>query len=182
MEASSWQWPSSQKTRQSKTLTEHAPKQSTSHSQIASEADFDTQTEQAPQQTVSPSLLPLDSDSDHAQKQAESPSQYPPETTHIFQYNTLVDEHNKNMLSSLPNRSYTFTACDAKKDSQTGRLRETKLKPMAGGLLKEVHVAVGAKVILKRNVDVSDGLVNTAAGTVKGFIPEPDGSPDYKPK
>ena len=34
------------------------------------------------------------------------------------------------------------------------------------------HVKVGARVILKTNIDVSDGLINCAVGTVKYVITE----------
>lgn len=44
---------------------------------------------------------------------------------------------------------------------------------MSGGLPKELVLAVGARVILTKNLDVTDGLVNSASGVVTGFLPIP---------
>ena len=49
----------------------------------------------------------------------------------------------------------------------------TSFPKKAGGLLSEVTVGVGARVILTQNIDVSDGLSNCATGYVTGFKPQP---------
>ncbi len=63
-------------------------------------------------------------------------------------------------------------AIDSTKDKHTKLLdlAMPKSKANTGGLISEVHLAVGAKVMLTVNVHVSDGLVNGARGTVEAII------------
>ena len=57
-----------------------------------------------------------------------------------------------------------ITAIDHTKDKSTSQLNMTmhKNKADTGGLVSKLHLAVGAKVMLTVNIDVSDGLVNGA--------------------
>lgn len=96
---------------------------------------------------------------------------YPVEAFHIFAYNKDVDEHNNKMLQLLHEPMVTSSAIDSKRDEQTGRVDLISLGDKASGLLQEMKLAVGARVMMTKNVDVVDGLVNSAAGTVTGFIP-----------
>jgi len=70
------------------------------------------------------------------------------------------------------NQHFVITAIDHTKDKHTKQLNMTMPtnKADTGGLVSELRVAVGAKVMLTVNVDVSDGLVNGARGTVEGVI------------
>lgn len=110
---------------------------------------------------------------------------YPTDATHIFAYNKDVLEHNLDRLQYLQSTKFIFHAEDSKKDDQTSLVETTNLKDLAGGLAKTVTVAVGAKVMLTKNLDVKDGLVNSATGIVTGFYPEPHEHQDnetFKPK
>ena len=98
---------------------------------------------------------------------------YPKLAPHIFALNAEKDEHNKEILDTLPGPIYTFKARDSERDTQTGRVRVTSFPKGAGGLQSEVTVGIGARVTLTQNIDVSDGLFNCARGTVTGFIPPP---------
>ncbi|XP_062600070.1 uncharacterized protein LOC134261665 [Saccostrea cucullata] len=110
---------------------------------------------------------------------------YPMDATHIFAYNKDVYEHNMRRLESLQSPKFVFTAEDSRKDDQTALVETTNLKDMAGGLAKSVTISVGAKVMLTKNLDVQDGLVNSAIGIVTGFYPQPQEDQDietFKPK
>ena len=56
-------------------------------------------------------------------------------------------------------------AIDKTKDKHT-QLLNLKHKAETGGLVTELHLAVDTEVMLTVNVDVSDGLVNGARGTI----------------
>ena len=65
-----------------------------------------------------------------------------------------------------------MTAIDQTKDKSTRQLDMTMSKNKAdtGGLVSELYLAMGAKVLLTVNIDVSGGLVNGARGTVQAII------------
>ena len=98
---------------------------------------------------------------------------YPKLAPHIFALNADKDEHNKDILDTLPGPIYTFKAQDSERDTQTGRVKVTSFPKASGGLQSEVTVGIGARVTLTQNIDVSDGLFTCATGTVTGFIPPP---------
>ena len=55
---------------------------------------------------------------------------------------------------------------DKDKHTQPLNLSTPESKAKTGGLVGELYFAVGSKVMLTVNIDVSDGLVNRARGTV----------------
>ena len=79
---------------------------------------------------------------------------------------------------------YNIPANDTKKDHKTGTVDSTSLQNNAGGLPSILSISIDARVMLTKNIDVSDGLINSSAGVVTGFIPKPDPiSPeDFNPK
>ncbi|MEW8547603.1 MAG: AAA family ATPase [Candidatus Thiodiazotropha sp.] len=112
---------------------------------------------------------------------------YPVGALHIFAFNKEVDRHNSRMLQNLNVPTITIVAVDSKKDQQTGRVAMASHGAKESGVLKELKLAVGARVMMTTNVNVDDGLVNSAAGTVTGFLPTPPAAQDpefssYKPK
>ena len=101
---------------------------------------------------------------------------YPTEAIHLFPTNDQVDAYNSKKLNELSTHVYSIKAEDTCKEIQTGQMSVTMPKNPTdtGGLLETVELAIGARVMITRNVDTSDGLVNGMLGTVVGFYPEPD--------
>ena len=66
----------------------------------------------------------------------------------------------------------TIKALNQPKDTHTSLVDVTmpRSKANTGGLVSELYLAVGAKVMLVVNIDMSDGLVNGAQGTVSGTV------------
>ncbi|XP_026099002.1 uncharacterized protein LOC113070058 [Carassius auratus] len=88
---------------------------------------------------------------------------------HIFPTNAQVDEYNIQKLNERCPEAITIHARDFARNPKTGRI-ERKVgfhaKVFNSCLDKCVSLGVGARVMLRKNVDVSDGLVNGACGTV----------------
>ena len=99
-------------------------------------------------------------------------SDYPEDALHVFSSNADVDNHNINMLRKLDTPIHEIKA----KDTVKGILTDKEKLPISnkasetGGLRECILIAVGARVMLTKNIDVGDGLVNGVQGTVTGFI------------
>ncbi len=97
----------------------------------------------------------------------DSPN-YPIHALHVYKLNADVDYQNSRMLNSLASESEQcfIHACD----SIAGQTDQVNLSSLSnkradtGGLHGILKLAVGARVMLTTNVDVSDGLVNGARG------------------
>ena len=93
---------------------------------------------------------------------------YPTQALHVYRLNVDVDKHNEHMLNSLTTETqqYYIKASDAIA-GQTSHIDLSTLsdkRSETGGLHGVLKLAVGARVMLTTNVDVSDGLVNGARG------------------
>ena len=95
---------------------------------------------------------------------------YPTHALHVYRLNADVDERNCHMLNSLAPQSKQFSIKAI--DSVAGQTSHISLSTLSekrsetGGLHGTLKLAVGARVMLTTNVDVSDGLVNGARGEV----------------
>ena len=85
---------------------------------------------------------------------------YPNQALHVYRLNVDVDERNSLMLNALaPERQqYFIKACDAVA-GQTNHINLSNLsykRSETGGLHGVLKLAIGARVMLSTNVDVSD--------------------------
>ena len=96
---------------------------------------------------------------------------YPSQALHVFKTNKEVDLHNTEHLGKLTTQVFDIKAIDQKKDVHTGIIDvNISTKPSdTGGLREVVSIAVGARVMVTVNIDVSDGLANGVCGTVVGI-------------
>ena len=97
----------------------------------------------------------------------------PSDVLHVYATNKEVNDYNKTMLDSRCADIKTILANDFKKDRTTGKLKKMAEPTSASesdSLPASLSLAKGAKVMLTRNVDVADGLVNGAIGLVADFV------------
>ena len=95
---------------------------------------------------------------------------YPNQALHVYRLNADVDSRNTLMLDNLVPQSaqYTIKASDfiAGQTSHICLSTISDKRSETGGLHSTLKLAIGARVMLTANVDVSDGLVNGARGEV----------------
>ncbi|KAL4083193.1 hypothetical protein QTP88_028523 [Uroleucon formosanum] len=88
--------------------------------------------------------------------------------------NTTDNDNNINSLESID-------SVDCKQSTKTKAIKKlSKLdddSSRTAGLQKYLNVKLNSKIMLQRNIDVSNGLVNGAIGTVKNIINGIDGKP-----
>ena len=92
----------------------------------------------------------------------------------MYRLNADVDKQNSLMLNKLAPQSAQYTI--KAHDSVAGQTCHISLNSLSdkrsetGGLHSTLKLAIGARVMLTANVDVSDGLVNGARGEVVHIV------------
>lgn len=93
---------------------------------------------------------------------------------HIFPTNDQVDKHNMQQLRACCTDIMSIKANDYKKEHKTGRtilLKGQHAPRNNNSLCAELCLGVGARVLLMKNIDVLDGLVNGVCGSVTHITP-----------
>ena len=94
----------------------------------------------------------------------------PNDALHIFVKNIDVDEYNAKRLHELFRNTVLIKAEDYTSKGQRISAPSTDKKQDKNCLPNEIEIAIGARVVLIRNIDVEDGLVNGSFGTIRGII------------
>ncbi|CAG2241375.1 unnamed protein product [Mytilus edulis] len=100
----------------------------------------------------------------------------PDEALHIYSTNAEVDNFNKEMIMKLCTESKLIEAQDFQKDKTSGKLTLKRVHCTKSDVCLPISIllAEGARVMLIKNEDTADGLVNGVMGTVisiKDFSP-----------
>ena len=97
---------------------------------------------------------------------------YPSDIIHIYAENAPVDEHNSNMLDRLETPLILIQAIDQVPiDSELSNtdlswVQNAKISE-TGGLLYSLRIKLGARVMITKNIDIDDKLINGQVGTIK---------------
>ncbi|KAI4879221.1 hypothetical protein NFI96_027864, partial [Prochilodus magdalenae] len=113
-----------------------------------------------------------DADRSMLEQVIKSPEECPPDALHIFATNKEVDYYNSAAITSRFSGITNIDSEDYKKDPRSGQMQRqgAPFKGEKGDLIDTLQVAVGARVMLTRNIDVEDGLVNGSFGKVAKII------------
>ncbi|XP_066910247.1 uncharacterized protein [Clytia hemisphaerica] len=97
---------------------------------------------------------------------------YPANITHIYAENKPVDLYNLQMLEKLPTEKHLILAQDEVPKNLTRSdlnfIENAKARD-TGGLARIIEMKVGARVLISKNIDIADRLVNGQVGTVMRF-------------
>ncbi|XP_063048589.1 uncharacterized protein LOC134442280 [Engraulis encrasicolus] len=92
---------------------------------------------------------------------------------HIFPTNEQVQAHNMQGLRSSCDEIISIKSKDYKKEQKTGRvvlLKGQHSRVHNSSLCSELCLGIGARVILIKNIDLSDNLVNGVCGSVTHIV------------
>ena len=91
---------------------------------------------------------------------------------HVYVENVHCNEWNNFMVSMLPGQEFVIPAIDGKMDVSTNlaKVQFSDKKQDIGNLRMSLSLKVGARVMITKNINVSDGLTNGTMGTVTDIV------------
>ena len=98
---------------------------------------------------------------------------YPKQEMHVYVENVHCNVWNNLMLNMLPGQEFVIPALDGKRDVSTNLAKvqfSDKKQQDTGNLRMSLSPKVGARAMITKNIDVSDGLTNGAMGTVTDIV------------
>ncbi|XP_029911061.1 uncharacterized protein LOC115361659 [Myripristis murdjan] len=98
----------------------------------------------------------------------------PADVIYIFPTNKEVDRHNSKTVCALHKEIITIDAEDYLKDARTGQMKRlaAPTNSKQGELLTTLEAAEGARIMITRNLDVEDGIVNGTFGKIEKIVTE----------
>ena len=94
---------------------------------------------------------------------------YNREALHIFATNAQTDQHNRERLQELNLPIIVLT----RRETRPASLKDYTVSDNpahTGGICKTLELCKNARIMVIRNIDVQDGLVNGAQGTIVDFL------------
>ncbi|XP_070814299.1 uncharacterized protein [Chaetodon trifascialis] len=96
----------------------------------------------------------------------------PADSLHIFATNKEVDRHNADTVAARHKDAINIAAEDFRKDPTSGcmMILDVNIKGQKRDLPDNVMAAQGVRVMVIRNLDVEDGIVNGTFGTITNIV------------
>ena len=92
---------------------------------------------------------------------------------HVYAENVHCNKWNNFMLSMLPGQEFVISAIDGERDVSTNLAKvqfSDKKQQDTGNLRMSLSLKVGARVMMTKHINVSDGWTNGAMGTVTYIV------------
>ncbi|XP_066915086.1 uncharacterized protein [Clytia hemisphaerica] len=103
---------------------------------------------------------------------AKDSPDFPSDTTHIYAENKPVDAYNMQKLNELSTEKHLIVAQDEIPKHLTSKdlkfIENAKARE-SGGLARILEMKIGARILISKNIDITDRLVNGQVGQVMGF-------------
>ena len=118
------------------------------------------------------------SDTNTLLSRVTAPENCPQDALFIFAKNKEVDEHNDKMLQEKCTDISVIVAVDVVRNKRTGKLEQrlaSASNTKADSLPSRLRIAVGARVMITKNIDTEHGITNGATGIITAILPTKEG-------